>query len=126
MGSASKNCWLRARVTAIENGMVTLVYKFPEGGEGTKQLAIDHEHLRPSKDEPGESNGRGYPLGSTPPHQYRVGGPAQVYSASKNTWLTASVTKVEENLITVVYKFPDGGGGTKQLPADHEHLRHAS
>jgi len=123
--SASKNCWLRARITQVENGMVTLVYKFPEGGEGTKQLAIDHEHLRSVQEEPPSANNQGYSASQPQQSSYRIGGEAQVYSASKNIWLRASVTKVEGSMITVVYKFPDGGGGTKELPADHEHLRHA-
>jgi len=117
--STSKNCWLRARVTKVEEEMVTLVYQFPDGGEGTKQLPVGHEHLRLVDQEDVVP----VPQSKPPQAPYQVDGEAQVFSASKNCWLRARVSKIEDGLVTLIYKFPDGGGGTKQLPVDHNHLK---
>lgn len=127
--SATLNRWLLARVTKVDGGMVTVVYNFPDGGEATKALPSDHQHIRPADE--------GAPPESPPPgavafgHQrtvkskatYVTGGEAEVYSSTQDRWVRAKTTKVENGQVTVIYKFPDGGEGTKQLPIDHQHLR---
>lgn len=60
------------------------------------------------------------PAGGPP---YFAGGQAQIFSVSQNCWLNADVTKVEEGRVTLEYRFPNGGKGTKQLPVGHEFLR---
>mmetsp|Transcript_87076 Transcript_87076/g.172865 ORF Transcript_87076/g.172865 Transcript_87076/m.172865 type:complete len:585 (-) Transcript_87076:115-1869(-) len=60
------------------------------------------------------------PAGGPP---YFAGGQAQIFSVSQNCWLNADVTKVEDGRVTLEYRFPNGGKGTKQLPVGHEYLR---
>ncbi|CAK0865366.1 unnamed protein product, partial [Prorocentrum cordatum] len=87
--SATLNTWLLARVTKVDGCMVTVVYNFPDGGEATKALPSDHQHIRPAEE--------GAPLESPPPgamafgHQktvkskatYVTGGEAEVYSSTQ-------------------------------------------
>lgn len=49
--SATSGTWLRARVTKVDGGMVTVIYKIPDAGEATKQIPEDHEQLRPLADD---------------------------------------------------------------------------
>merc|ERR1712216_107470 len=64
---------------------------------------LGHEHVRPL---------------------YFAGSKVEVFSASQQKWVIASVQQVENGLLTVAYEVP-GGQTMKQLPATHEHLRPA-
>jgi len=62
--STSQNRWIRARVHKVEDGRITVIYAAGDGrgGEATKQLPVDHEHLRPVPEEapaPGGYRGGG-------------------------------------------------------------------
>lgn len=50
--SSSQGQWLRARVTKVEAGIVTVVYRLLDGGEAKKQLMTSDEALKPASFEP--------------------------------------------------------------------------
>lgn len=128
--SNSLAVWCPGIVQVLKDGVATVAFYYPDMDPNTespavKDLPLGHQDLRVPGYDTGVANGNTGP----PVTEADVvkGGNLEVFSQSRQVWITAEVKDVADGMVTVLLRYPDMPEDSdlyeKVLPIGHSDMR---